>query len=135
MATDDTRGLQPAPKRRSFLERIGLGAAPAPKPAGKPARKARRYLQKDNFDVPKRHEGPKPRKAPASKIEPRYQDLDPDSLQAVIRKDRIRRRMTWPVYAKFLGVHLSTLHKIATGVHRPSELTEAVIREALAKNP
>lgn len=63
----------------------------------------------------------------------RFDDLDPDSLQAVIRADRIRRRMTWPEYAKFLGVHLSTLHKIGTGVHQASELTEAVIRDRLAE--
>jgi hypothetical protein len=60
---------------------------------------------------------------------------DPDGLKALIRADRIRRRMTWPVYAEFLGVKLSTLHKIATGVHRPSELTEAIIRETLDANP
>jgi hypothetical protein len=39
--------------------------------------------------------------------------------------------MTWPAYAKFLGVNLSTVHKIANGVHRASELTEGIIREKL----
>lgn len=60
---------------------------------------------------------------------------DPDGLKDLVREDRIRRRMTWPVYAEFLGVKLSTLHKIATGVHKPSELTEAIIRDTLAANP
>lgn len=63
----------------------------------------------------------------------KFDNLEPDSLQAVIRADRIRRRMTWPEYAKFLGVHLSTLHKIGTGVHQASELTEAIIRDKLAE--
>ena len=60
---------------------------------------------------------------------------DPDGLKTLIRADRIRRRMTWPAYAEFLGVKLSTLHKIATGVHKPSELTEAIIRDALDADP
>ena len=66
---------------------------------------------------------------------PVEQVRDPEGLRALIRADRVRRRMTWPTYADFLGVHLSTLHKIATGVHKASEITEAIIREALTKNP
>lgn len=62
-------------------------------------------------------------------------DGEPGSLQAIIRADRVRRRMTWAAYSAFLGVHLSTLHKIATGVHRASELTDAIIRDKLSRNP
>lgn len=62
-------------------------------------------------------------------------DTGPDGVRTLIRQDRLRRRMTWPAYADFLGVRLSTLHKIATGVHRPSELTEAIIRDTLDANP
>lgn len=72
------------------------------------------------------------RKAEPAPVE---QIRDPEGLRAILRADRVRRRMTWPAYAAFLGVYLSTLHKIATGVHKPSEITEAIIREALAKNP
>lgn len=96
MNTTTKRGLKPAPKRRSLLDR------------------ARGVLN------------PKPTVR-------KFDNLDPDSLQAVIRADRIRRRMTWPEYAVHLGVHLSTLHKIATGVHKASELTEAIIRDKLAE--
>ena len=60
---------------------------------------------------------------------------DPEGLRALIRADRIARRMTWQAYAGFLDVHLSTLHKIATGVHQASEMTEAIIREAIDANP
>lgn len=132
MATDDTQGLQSAPKKRSFLERIGFGGAAEPgtpdaAPASPTARKPRRKPLTKGRTM-------KPKTAPAP-TDPRYRDLDPNSLQAIVRRDRIRRRMTWPAYAQFLGVHLSTLHKIATGVHRPSELTEAIIREALERNP
>lgn len=56
---------------------------------------------------------------------------DPDALPDLLRRDRIRRRMTWPAYASFLGVPLPTLHKIANRVHRASELTEGIIRERL----
>lgn len=71
------------------------------------------------------------RNALGGKRNPPVPIRDPEGLRELIRADRVHRRMTWPVYAKFLGVKLSTLHKIATGVHRPSELTEAIIRDAL----
>lgn len=66
---------------------------------------------------------------------PRAEITPTNDLMALLRKDRIRRRLTWPEYAKLLGIHLSTLHKIGTGVHRASEITEAIIRDALDRNP
>lgn len=40
--------------------------------------------------------------------------------------------MTWPVYAEFMGMKLSTLYKIAKGrVRRPHELTLDAISEKL----
>lgn len=60
---------------------------------------------------------------------------DPEGLRALIRADRVRRRMTWPVYADFLEMSVSTIYKIATGVHTPTEITEAIIRERLDANP
>jgi len=60
---------------------------------------------------------------------------DPEELRAAIKADRVRRRMTWPVYAEFLGLSVSTIYKIATGVHTPTEITESVIREKLNASP
>ena len=60
---------------------------------------------------------------------------DPEGLRALVRADRVRRRMTWPVYADFLGMSVSTIYKIATGVHKPTEITEAVIRERIGEHP
>jgi hypothetical protein len=90
----------------------------------KPAKKSRRFFNLAR--IGKALSGKRPAREPIR---------DPDGLMALLRADRIRRRMTWPVYAEFLGVKLSTLHKIATGVHRPSELTEAIIRDTLDANP
>jgi hypothetical protein len=55
----------------------------------------------------------------------------PIGLADELRADRLSRRLTWPKYAALLGVKLSTLHKIAMGVHQPTELTEAIIRDTL----
>lgn len=57
---------------------------------------------------------------------------DPQQLADLIKNDRIARRLTWPRYAEFLGVKLSTIYKIAKGrVQRPHELTLAVISDRL----
>jgi hypothetical protein len=55
----------------------------------------------------------------------------PVGLAEELRADRLERRLTWPKYATLLGVKLSTLHKIAMGVHKPTELTEAIIRDTI----
>lgn len=74
------------------------------------------------------------RKALGGTRTPQAPVRDPEGLRELLRADRIQRRMTWPAYAQFLGVKLSTLHKIATGVHLASELTEAAIRDTLDAN-
>lgn len=57
---------------------------------------------------------------------------DPQQLADLIKKDRVARRMTWPAYAEFLGVKLSTIYKIAQGrVRKPHELTLADISAKL----
>lgn len=57
---------------------------------------------------------------------------DPQQLAELIRKDRVSRRMTWPKYAEFLGVKMSTIYKIAKGrVRRPHELTLGAISDRL----
>lgn len=74
-------------------------------------------------------------RATSALLDPKRSKRPQSALQIELRQDRIRRRMTWPKYADFLGVHLSTLHKIAMGVHKPTELTEAIIRDTLDANP
>lgn len=64
---------------------------------------------------------------------PADDQVDPRRLAADVRRDRIKRKMTWPVYADFLGVPLTTLYKLAKGyTNRPHELTLDLIRERLA---
>jgi hypothetical protein len=53
-------------------------------------------------------------------------------LVDVLREDRVRRRLSWPAYARLLGLKESTLYKIARGYHVPREVTEAIIRGRLA---
>lgn len=54
-------------------------------------------------------------------------------LTRILREDRVRRRLSWPAYAKLLGLKESTLYKIAQGYHQPREITEAIIRDRLAE--
>lgn len=64
---------------------------------------------------------------------PADEGVNPIQLAADVRRDRLRRKMTWPVYAEFLGVPLTTLYKLAKGyTNRPHELTLDLIRERLA---
>ncbi len=54
-------------------------------------------------------------------------------LAARLRADRVRRRMTWPAYAQFMGMQLSTIYKIASGAtKKPHELTVAELEAKLA---
>jgi hypothetical protein len=56
------------------------------------------------------------------------------ALAKRINDDRVKRRMTWPVYADFMGVKMATLYKIATGVTtRPHAITMAIIEEKMAQ--
>lgn len=62
------------------------------------------------------------------------------NLAERLNTDRINRRttkgkrMTWPEYALFLGVKLSTVYKIAKGsTTRPHETTVAQIEDRLAE--
>lgn len=58
----------------------------------------------------------------------------PGDLASRLNADRIKRRMTWPVYADHLGVKLSTVYKIAKrATTRPHETTVAQIEERLAE--
>jgi hypothetical protein len=71
------------------------------------------------------------RQAPADTVS--GDQLDPQQVAADVRRDRIARKMTWPVYAAFMGIPLTTLYKLAKGyTHRPHELTLDLIRERLA---
>lgn len=55
-----------------------------------------------------------------------------ESLAKRLNADRLKRRMTWPAYAQFLGVKLSTVYKIATEkTTKPHELTVAQIEERI----
>jgi predicted transcriptional regulator len=57
-------------------------------------------------------------------------------LQRLVVRDRIARKMTWPVYAQFLGVPMATVYKIARGTHtKPHELTVATILEKIRDHP
>ncbi len=57
------------------------------------------------------------------------------ALAKRINDDRVARRMTWPVYAGFIGIKLSTIYKIASGATtRPHALTVADIEAKLAAN-
>ena len=70
---------------------------------------------------------------PAGATLPADEQVDPKQLAADVRRDRINRKMTWPVYAAFLGVPLTTIYKLAKGyTSRPHELTLELIRERLA---
>lgn len=63
---------------------------------------------------------------------------DPKQLAAAIRKDRLKRNggMTWPAYAAWIGVKLSTIYKIARGATRlPHELTINKIQNKWAAEP
>lgn len=60
----------------------------------------------------------------------------PEQLAAAIRKDRRARKMTWPAYATWIGVKLSTIYKISRGATRlPHELTMDTILEKWAAEP
>lgn len=52
-------------------------------------------------------------------------------LGRLLKKDRLQRRLSWPAYAKLLGLKESTLYKIAQGYHQPREITDAIIRDRL----
>lgn len=54
-------------------------------------------------------------------------------LVDVLRTDRVRRRLSWPAYARLLGLKESTLYKIARGYHVPREVTEAIIWDRLTE--
>ncbi len=59
---------------------------------------------------------------------------DVADLAARIKADRIRRRMSWPEYAEFMGVKQSTLYKIADGrTTRPHDTTVADIEDKLKR--
>lgn len=54
-------------------------------------------------------------------------------LAALLKADRVKRRMRWKPYATWLGVKMSTLQKIVRGVtEQPQELTVAALQERLA---
>ena len=53
--------------------------------------------------------------------------VDLSKLARVLKKDRLRLKMTWPHYAEHMGVPLSTLYKIARGDSHPHELTVQTI--------
>lgn len=64
------------------------------------------------------------------------------SLAEILKADRVQRTnakgeigMSWPEYADFLGVKMTTVYKIAQGVHTPRETTVARIKARLAENP
>lgn len=61
---------------------------------------------------------------------------DPKQLAAAIRKDRLARKLSWPAYAAWIGVKMSTIYKIAKGTTRlPHELTIDTIRTKWAADP
>lgn len=64
------------------------------------------------------------------------------SLAEILKADRVKRvnakgeiGMSWPEYADFLGVKMTTVYKIAQGVHTPRETTVARIKARLEQNP
>ena len=64
------------------------------------------------------------------------------SLAEILKADRVQRTnakgeigMSWPEYAEFLGVKMTTVYKIAQGVHTPRETTVARIKAKLEQNP
>lgn len=60
----------------------------------------------------------------------------PEQLAAAIRRDRRARKLTWPAYAAWIGVKLSTIYKISRGATRlPHELTLDRILEKWAAEP
>jgi hypothetical protein len=62
-------------------------------------------------------------------------------LANLIRADRLARsgqgqRMSWPAYARFMGIAQSTIYKIAQGrVERPHETTVDQILAKIKANP
>jgi hypothetical protein len=64
------------------------------------------------------------------------------TLGELLKADRLKRKnakgkvgMSWPEYAAFLGMPMTTVYKIAQGTHSPREVTAARIRERLRKKP
>lgn len=57
----------------------------------------------------------------------------PADLARRLTTDRLKRKLTWPAYAAFLGLKLSTVYKIARGATtKPHDLTLVQIEERLA---
>ena len=62
------------------------------------------------------------------------EDVKQKSLASRIKADRRKRRMSWPAYAEWMGVKMSTIYKIAQGrTDRPHELTVDLIEAKLAE--
>jgi hypothetical protein len=63
-------------------------------------------------------------------------DLTPtQQLAKRLNDDRLARRMSWPVYAKFLGESQTTIYKIASGqVTKAHELTIVALNGKLDAN-
>lgn len=63
-------------------------------------------------------------------------NISADELAAVLKADRIARKLSWDAYALFLRVPLATIYKIARGLRkRPHELTKVAIIERINEVP